>query len=244
MQDWLLGTVDVILTPFTHKFFKDINKNENVKKTVALYFQRKELVHSSDKFTKIRFWDAPFIEVEKMVTKKGVITDLGCGEGIFTNFLAVTSSNRKVLGIEIDDARLKKAMQVSKGLKNVTFKKGDATTEQLPSSDCITLFHLLHHLRSFSDQEKVIINCLSSLKPKGKLIVVEVDQKFSFKYFVSLFVDCFLVPWLFEKRFFTPVYYRSEKDWVKLLESLGTTVKVTKLEEGKPFTHIVLECSK
>ena len=236
MESVLLDIVSLGLSPFTKKFFAKINSNSDVNKTLSLY--------SKDKFTKIRFWDAPFIEVEKLVTKKGNITDIGCGEGIFTNFLAVSSRDRKVLGVEIDQNRFEKASKVSKNLDNVTFKKGDATKVSIPQSDNIILFHLLHHLKSFDDQETTIKNCLSSLKNGGKLIIVEVDQKFSWKFFVSWYVDCFLVPWIFEKRFYTPVHYRSKNSWLKLLTSLGVSCKVSSVEKEKPFTHIILECKK
>ncbi len=226
----LLNIVSIFLKPFVSNFEKEIDKNKNVEKTVSLYPQ--------DRFTKIRFWDTPFIEVEKMVIKSGTITDLGCGEGIFTNLLALSSSERKITGIEIDQERFKKA---DRGLKNVSFKKGDATELNIPKSDNIILFHLLHHLPSYKDQEKVIKNCVNSLNKNGKLIIVEVDIKFSFKYLTSLFVDCFLVPWIFEKRFFTSVFYRSKNDWLKLFNQLNLKCKTTNLEKGKPFTHVVFE---
>lgn len=229
----LVSFLNTLLKPLTQNFFDKISKNKNVEKIISLY--------GDQKFTKIRFWDAPFIEIERMVSKKGSIVDLGCGEGIFTNYLAICSPKRKILGIEIDKNRLSLA---NKGLANVTFKQGDAIKVQIPKSENIILFHLLHHLRSFTDQEKVIKNCLKSLNKKGKLIIIEVDVKLTFKYIVSLITDCFIVPWIFEKRFFTPVYYRKASDWRKLIKGLGFKCKIKLAENGKPFTHIILECSK
>ncbi len=229
----LVSFLNTLLNPFTQNFFDKISKNKNVEGIISLY--------GDQKFTKIRFWDAPFIEIEGMVRKKGSIVDLGCGEGIFTNYLAICSPKRKILGIEIDKNRLSLA---DKGLANVTFKQGDATKVHIPKSENIILFHLLHHLRSFTDQEKVIKNCLKSLNKKGKLIIVEVDIKPTIKYLMSLITDCFIVPWIFEKRFFTPVYYRKASVWKKLIEEMGFKCNVKSAEEGKPFTHIILECTK
>lgn len=224
------------LSPFVNKFTGKIISNKYINQTISLY--------SDEKFSKIRFWDAPFMEVEKLVARQGVITELGCGEGIFTNYLAVTSPERQILGIEIDPDRFQKAEAAGKNLPNISFKRGDATTVEIPKSDNIVLFHLLHHLGSYANQEKVIKNCLKSLKDNGKLIIVEVDIKPSFKYLTSWFVDCFLVPWLFEKRIFTKVYYRNKKRWMSLLTDLGASYKITSVEKGKPFTHIVFECEK
>lgn len=233
MEQLLLTIIDFFLKPFTQRFLKEIRENNMVMQVLHLY--------SENKFVPIRFWDSPFIEVERIVPKKGVIVDLGCGEGIFTNFLGVSSPIRKVIGIEIDSKRLQEA---NKDIANVSFKKGDATHIALPSCDAIILFHLLHHLHLYEEQEVVIKNCLRSLKEKGKLIIVEVDKKPTFKYLISWFTDCFIVPWLFEKRFYTPVHYRSRYEWLKIIKELGYSCTVTSAEKSKPFTHIIIVCKK
>ena len=193
-------------------------------------------------FSKIRFWDAPFFEVEKLIPKKGRIIDIGCGEGIFTNFMGVTARQRKILGIEIDKTRVG---QADKKLSNVLFKQGDATKIKIPKCDVIVLFHLLHHLRGFAYQERVIKNCYKALKKHGKLILVEPDIKPSLKYLISWFTDHFIVPILFEKRLFElNIYFRKKKDWIDLLSNNGFSVKAIPVEEGKPFTNVIFECRK
>lgn len=215
---------------------KKREEDENIQKVISLY-KGEDFVSL---FTKIRFWDAPFIEVEKIVPKKGLIVDLGCGEGIFTNFLGVASPQRKVIGIEIDTERLQ---QAGRGVSNVSFQRGDATRVVPLRCDAIVLFHLLHHLHLHSDQELVIKNCLHSLKKSGKLIVVEVDKKSTFKCLVSWLTDCFIVPWLFERRFYTPVRYRNRYEWARLIESFGHSCTITSAEKNKPFTHIIITSS-
>ena len=132
-------------------------KSDLINKTVSLYSG----LGWKSLFTKIRFWDAPFVEVEKLVPKSGVMIDLGCGEGIFTNYLALASNNRKITGVEIDKGRIK---QADKRLKNVKFIQGDATKLKVPRADIIFMFHLLHHLSSFNDQVKMINECAKKLK--------------------------------------------------------------------------------
>jgi len=188
-------------------------------------------------FSKIRFWDAPYSIVERIVPEKGNIVEIGCGEGIFTNYLGITSQKRDILGIEINRKRLGKA---NRGIRNVKFKYGDATKVKLPRADSIILFHLLHHLLSFSDQEKVIRKCLLALKPGGKLIIVEVDKKFSLKYLFTWLTDHFFVPWVFEGRFYSPIFFRSGKDWLSVLNNLGMKCKARSAEKGMPFTHIII----
>lgn len=208
-----------------------------VDQTISLYSG----VGWKNLFSKIRFWDAPFIEVEKLIPKSGTILDLGCGEGIFTNYVALASSKRKIIGIELDKQRI---IEADHGLKNVTFKYGDATKFDVPQVDTIIMFHLLHHLSSFKSQEDLIKKCAEKLPKRGKLIIVEVEPKFSFKYLLAFFTDHFLVPWIFEKRLHSPIYFRSREDWISLLKNNGLSCKVTSADKNKPFSHVIFNCQK
>lgn len=215
---------------------KLFDMKSNVDETIKLYSG----MGWKSLFSKIRFWDAPFLEVEKIVPQNGVILDLGCGEGIFTNYLGICSNKRKITAIDIDKQRIKEA---NRGLKNVTFKYGDVTKFDVPKVDTIIMFHLLHHLKSFSDQGKVISECVKKLNKDGKLIIVEVEPKFSYKYLLAYFTDHFLVPWIFERRFYCPVYFRRTNDWIELFRSFGLSCKVFSADKGKPFSHIIFEAS-
>lgn len=193
-------------------------------------------------FSKARFWYAPFLEVEKLVPKNGVVIDLGCGEGIFTNFLGISSSKRKVLGIEIDQKRLSLA---SKGIKNVSFKFGDITSVNLPSSDTIILFHVLHHLHTYKNQEKVIEKCVKSLKKNGKILIVEIYICRSIQFAFSWIVDHFFVAWLFEKRVYSPILFRKINNWLEILDEKGLSCKaIFPNQTFKPFSNVIIECKK
>lgn len=211
--------------------------NKFVDKTIEIY---SDLGWKSF-FAKIRMWDAPYIEVEKLVPKKGNILDLGCGEGLFSNFLALSSPKRKIFGIDVDKTRV---TQAQRGLKNTRFVHGDVSKKDLPKADIIIMFHLLHHLESFDDQIKVIKEVGRKIKKKSKLIIVEVEPKISLKFLSAWFTDYFLVPWLFEKKIYSPVFFRSSKEWANLLEESGFSCKIKEAEQNYPFSHVILECIK
>lgn len=229
----LLLIIDFILKPFTNTFLQRIKTNKPVVETINLYKDKK--------FIPIRFWDAPFIEVERLVPESGFVIDLGCGEGVFTNFLGISSSARKVLGIEIDKRRIKFA---DRGIKNVSFEWGDATRVELPNAGTIILFHVLHHLLSRADQENIINRCVEKLNKDGKLIIVEVEPKFNLTYLLTWLTDHFIVPWLFEKRLYSPILFRNVKDWKEVIKRNNLSCKVINAQKGHPFTHIILECQK
>ena len=211
-------------------------QDQAVRQTIALY----KKVGWKSIFAKMRFWDAPYFEAENVIPKEGKIVELGCGEGFFSNFLAISSPKRNVVGVEIDKARVKDAQR---GLNNTKFICQNALKAKIEAS-AIVCMHLLHHLNSREDQEFLLTNCYKSLPRNGKLVIIEVDPKFSFKYFITWFTDHFLVSWLFEKKIYSPIYFRRGTEWQRLLKKIGFSCKIAHVEKGKPFTHIMLTCQK
>lgn len=193
----------------------------------------------SEFFSLIRVWDAPFEIIEKATPREGVIIDLGCGEGLLTNYLGLSSRKRKMIGVEIDKERI---FQADKNIPNVIFKYGDATKFRLIKSDAIILSHLLHHLSSYKQQDELLKKCVYNLKKGSKLIIAEVDTRPISKYLISLLTDYFLVPWLFDRKIYERTYFRSRKDWLLLFSELGLKSKSIVAHKDKPFSHVVFVC--
>lgn len=186
-----------------------------------------------------KFWEEPYEVVNKMISKNGIIVELGCGEGLLTNYLAISEPKRKITGYELVPERLKSA---KKKVKNTIYKVADVTNLTLPKADVFILFHVLHHLPSKVSQEKLLTNIKKALNKNGKLIIVEVHVSFSIRYIAAWFADHFLVPWVFEGRFFTRAYFRNADQWKLLLKKIGYKTK-TKIEtKGRPFPNIIFEC--
>lgn len=185
-------------------------------------------------FTYIRFFTAPYEELGKLVPKKGFIIDLGCGYGIFANLLGLSSSKREILGIDLDEKKIKFA---SRGVRNVEFKKADIAKITLKKADVILLIHVLHHLNSFTTQERLLIACKKKLAPTGRIIIAEVDKKPILKYFLGYLTDRILYPG-------QKIFYRFPKEFKRLFTKLGFKVKIIKAEKNKPFAHIIYVLEK
>lgn len=190
--------------------------------------------------SKFKFREEPYEVVEKMLPEHGTIIDLGCGEGLLSNYLAIAAPKRKVIGIEIERERLKRA---KKGVKNAFFSVGDIIKAAYPNADAVALFHVLHHLPGKEAQEEVLKKAKNSLEKKGKLVIVEVHVRPTIKYVAAWIADHFLVPWVFEKRFYTKAYFRKEREWKTLLEKMGFKIKVTEETKDRPFPNIIFECT-
>lgn len=191
--------------------------------------------------SKFKFWEEPYEVVDAMLPPKGTIVELGCGEGLLVNYLAISAPKRNIIGYEIVPERLARA---KKGIKNAKYYIGDIVKTSFPRADAFILFHVLHHLPGKDAQELVLRKVKQSLKKNGKLIIVEVHIGPTFKYLAAWIADHFLVPWVFEKRFFTRAYFRSENQWRELLKKIGYKTRVAEETLGRPFPNIIFECSQ
>lgn len=218
-------------------FMRD-DKNITLENTIKLY----RGTGFTELFSKIRLWDTPVETLEKFVPPKGNIMDLGCGDGLITNYLALSSPKRKLTGVDKNKERLKKAYR---GLRNTKFTHGDVLKENFAKVDVILGVHVLHHLESRNSQEALIKECVRKLKKNGSLIIVEIAKRPLLKYIFTWFTDSVIVPILFEKKLFDKnIFYRDIDDWKNLFKKNGLVVKTKIAHEGKPFSHIIIMGTK
>lgn len=179
-------------------------------------------------FNRIRFFTAPYSQIEPYVPRKGFVLDLGCGYGAFTNLLAALSSERRLLGLDLDVEKIKHA---HRGLPNARFQSADVTQAPMEPADCILLIHVLHHLGSYDEQRLLLMECVKRLKPSGRLIICEVDRVPLWKLFLGRVADGLLYPG-------QPVFYRYEKNMAAFLKQAGLFIEVQRMHSGTPFSHI------
>jgi len=174
----------------------------------------------------------PFEQIEKQVPNEGNVVDVGCGFGIFANFLASRSKNRKVTGIDLNKKRIDLAKTIYGHLPNLNFFCGDITDTQIPPADVITVVDVLHHIPSNDLQKKLLKSFYSVLSEGGRLIVKDVDTKPFWKYLFNLIHD-----YLMTKG--EPVLYQDQKTIKNLLKEAG--FKLEKIFEIKkyPYAHVL-----
>ena len=103
------------------------------------------------------------------------VADVGTGVGYMLPFLSKRAGETgHVFAEDIEDDFLAMARQTAEnqGLKNVTFVKGTTTDPKLPDGgmDIILVLDAYHH---FDYPEKMLASIYKSLRPDGKLVIVE-----------------------------------------------------------------------
>ncbi|MCM2304022.1 MAG: glycosyltransferase [Elusimicrobia bacterium] len=179
-------------------------------------------------FARIRFFTAPYAGLEPHVPREGLIVDLGCGYGTFSNLLGLMAPGRRVVGLDYDTVKLRHA---PRGLGNVTFRDGDVRTAVTEPADAILLIHVLHHLGSYEEQEPLLASCREKLKPDGRLVVCEVDRRPYWKYLLGWLADRLLYPG-------DDIFYRFPEDLAPILERCGFRVDTIRSDAATPFAHV------
>lgn len=178
-------------------------------------------------FVAHRWWHARVPEVARLVPEAGVILELGCGHGVFANFLGLQSPRRRVIGVEKDARKV----AVARGrLSNVEIITGDVLSESLPQADVVALFDVLHHLPSWTAQDETLDRARTCLAPRGLLIVKDVSRSLPLRWRATLVLDTLAYP-------FERFYFLRHEALIAKLNGLGFTTTMVPLWHRVPYAH-------
>jgi len=194
--------------------------------------QYSDLPFRTRSYIRLRWMICPFDHIEKDIPTKGVIVDIGCGFGIFAHYLAATSSERKVTGIDLVEHRIEQARKLGIGLTNVDFVCADILDHRLPQTDAITAIDVLHHIPTKELQTKLLRDCYNILQKNGKIIIKDVDKKPLWKYWWNWLHDYIMTKG-------EPVKYQDRKTVRNMLENVGFEFEKSETIKGYPYAHII-----
>lgn len=199
---------------------------------------------SSRIHTTIRAWTAPFEALEAKVPASGSILEVGCGHGVFATFLALSSKQRHVVGIDIDANKiaLAKTMadRLAPGEADLRFES--RASGQLPETaggwDAIVFADVLYLLQP-EDRKKLLIECAGALSSGGVLIVKEVDTEPRFKARIAQFQE-FLATRVIRITRGDAMNFPSAAELAEELSLAGLVTSSARLDKGYFHPHCVV----
>lgn len=181
-------------------------------------------------YTVIKWSFTPFKKMEEYVPSKGIIFDLGCGNGLFSNYLAMKSDKRKVVGIDSSEYRIKIAEATVGNRKNINFYLADVNKIKLIPCECIIFSDFLHHL-TYKNQEDLIRRATENLKKNSILVIKEIDEQPRWKFIISFILDSLL-------NLGSRLYHRSSSEFKELLGKFGFIVEMVPVHRFLPLSNI------
>ncbi len=193
-------------------------------------------------YLRIKLRICPLIQLEAYFPREGTIVDLGCGNGLFPNILSLGSPERRVIGIDLDEKKIEVANQTKVPGSQITYQNGDVVDADYPLGDVITLVDVLY-LIPYDKHELILQKCYQFLPSGGTLIIKEMDTAPRWKYAWNLFQETLavkLIGFTLGERF----YFRSQKEYLEILQRIGFSVKPVPMHSGYWYPHIVYICTK
>ncbi len=126
----------------------------------------------------------------KIIPRKCIITDLGCGYGYLAYSLNQVSEDRQITGIDYDENKIEVASNCAIKTERVNFKTADITQEELTASDIFILLDVLHYFPE-KLQHKVIKNCIEKLNKNGLIIIRDGDKSLSKRHMGTRLTEFF-----------------------------------------------------
>jgi 2-polyprenyl-3-methyl-5-hydroxy-6-metoxy-1,4-benzoquinol methylase len=180
-------------------------------------------------------------EIGQYLPKSGNIMDIGCGFGLFTNYYALLSPDRRFISLDINKTRIQAARQASTKLNlsaQITYCASPA--EQLSKVSGIFqaayMLDIIHHLRKDSYTE--LLNTIyTKLSPQGILILKDIATTPKWKVWFTWLLDILMTPK-------SPPHYVSVATLRDQLEKIGFDVKIHELRDILPYPHVLYVCRK
>lgn len=175
-------------------------------------------------FLFLRILLTPYQKMGNELPKKGRILDQGCGHGLFSVQLALSSKDRVVVGIDHDEKRIDLANSVAKKISNLEFHKGSfaiSYEDRAQTFEGVALIDVLHYF-SKEDQLSILKNAYEVLKPGGTVVFREVNPNAGFISKINFLWEKIATFSKFTKsKNEVNLTFRLPNDWEKLLTEAG-----------------------
>ncbi|HPD14588.1 MAG TPA: class I SAM-dependent methyltransferase [Planctomycetota bacterium] len=185
-------------------------------------------------FCWLRYWHSNIPGIEAHIPLEGTILDLGCGHGVLSNYLAIRSPRRRVIGFDLSPQRI--AVARAAALPNAEFHCQDIFRSQPLPCRAIVVADVLHHLHSIAEGDELVARCVERLPLHGTLIVKEIGKRPLWKYLCTRPVDT-----LFYRG---RVHFRSPAQFEGLFGRLGLDATFVPLHAWRPLSHVMYVCRK
>jgi ubiquinone/menaquinone biosynthesis C-methylase UbiE len=192
----------------------------------------------------MRWWTAPFAALEREVPPAGDILEVGCGHGVFSTYMAITSRARRVVGVDIDADKIALARSVAAHLEP---GEGDVTFQVSPSGEVPTIdggwraivFADVLYLLPRGRRAALLAECARALAPGGVLVVKEVDTQPLIKARLAQWQEV-LATRVLKITDGETLDFPSSAELEAVVAAQGLATTVTRIDRGYLHPHYVL----
>ncbi len=161
---------------------------------------------------------------DRMIPRKAVITELGCGYGFLAYMLAFLSEKRTLTGIDYDAEKIETASHCFSKNQQIQFVAANATEYPLPESDVFILSDMLHYLKP-EQQQQLLSQCVARLRSEGMIIIRDADRNMSKAHRLTRLTEFFSTRLLQFNKTDNDLYFLSGNDIRDFATQYGLNVE-------------------
>lgn len=183
----------------------------------------------------LRLFVLPYSKIDQIISKSSVVIDVGCGAGVLSNYLSISSKRRKIIGIDTSKSRIESAEKTIGARKNISFINGDVTKTIFPKVDCYLVVDVLHHI-PYKKHRPLIKSLVEKMDKQSVIIIKEVNPSDKLHFLFGHIFEKILYP---KEQIFT----RKKTDWIKMLKNENLECEVFKGNFYFPDSTVIYKCS-
>jgi 2-polyprenyl-3-methyl-5-hydroxy-6-metoxy-1,4-benzoquinol methylase len=190
-----------------------------------------------------RLRSCPVAAVAAATPASGRILDFGCGHGVVSLYLAMTSSDRQITGVDVDGDKVVEAQAAARAANlSVTFDEVDAGYRPEGVWDAITVVDVLYLLGQDAAWE-VIDAATAALVAGGVLVIKEIDVRPRWKFWLAAGQE-FVATKMLRITEGSRVRFLAPKDIEARLAANGLAVEHRSSHQGRLHPHHLIIARK
>jgi 2-polyprenyl-3-methyl-5-hydroxy-6-metoxy-1,4-benzoquinol methylase len=218
-------------------------RSRAAKRALALYRD----APGGDRFhVRGRWWSCPFDAIERATPLEGRILEVGCGHGLLSAYLALTSTGRQVTGVDIDEHKIALADEARSHLEpgeaTLAFRHVDPGRFADGEWDTIVVADVLYLLSPNSKRE-LLRTMADHVADDGVVVVKEIDTRPAWKFAINRMQE-FLATRVLRITQGATLDYESADDLAGTLAALGLTTHVESIDKGYPHPHVLIVATR
>jgi SAM-dependent methyltransferase len=170
----------------------------------------------------------------------GRVLDAGAGRGQLGLSLLELGRVTRLSGFDSDPRKVALAQAAGQGQAH--YEVGDLAGFEWPASDSVLLIDVLHYL-PIDEQDAVLGRAAASVPIGGRVVVREVDAALGVRSGVTRATEWFTTT-IGLNRARSRLEYRSAREIVDRLESLGCSCEVRSASKGTPFANVLIVATR